>query len=220
MMLAFCACLDAADWIAGSDLPWERLVTFGPDGFDGYARLRLLPDPESPGQSENDVEGEDWRAEQLPRLFALLAARTATPEDCYFCVWEGFGRTSGPAIAEVGIAEEVARQPGARPALAPHRDTSPGPKLVVPNRAYWLFRGPLAALGAWDAARNWPGGPRLGDAPPAFVWPADRSWCVAHDVDPHWAGIGGPRALIADLIGESTLDAVAADPDRTQPAYR
>ena len=83
--------LSAADWIAHSDLRWSQLVGFGPAGFDAYARLRFLPDPAGPGQSENDVPAEDWRTDPLPRLFEVLATHTATPEDCYFCVWEGVG---------------------------------------------------------------------------------------------------------------------------------
>ena len=61
MTLTFCWDLSAADWIARSDLPWSQLVSFGPAGFDGYARLRFLPDPAYPGQSENDVVGQDSR---------------------------------------------------------------------------------------------------------------------------------------------------------------
>ncbi|HYN30798.1 MAG TPA: hypothetical protein VES95_13160 [Dermatophilaceae bacterium] len=83
--------LAAADWIARSDLPWWRLVTLGPAGFGAYGRLRLLPDPTRPGQSENDAEAEDWRSAQVPVLWEPLAGATATPEDCWFCVWEGFG---------------------------------------------------------------------------------------------------------------------------------
>jgi hypothetical protein len=89
--LSFCWDLSAADWIAHSDLRWSQLVGFGAAGFDAYARLRFLPDPAYPGQSENDVPAEDWRTDPLPRLFEVLATHTATPEDCYFCVWEGVG---------------------------------------------------------------------------------------------------------------------------------
>ena len=91
MTLTFCWDLSAADWITRSDLRWEQLVGFGPAGFDAYARLRFLPDPARPGQSENDVVGQDSGTGQLPRLFEVLATHTATPDDCHFCVWEGFG---------------------------------------------------------------------------------------------------------------------------------
>jgi hypothetical protein len=103
-----------------------------------------------------------------------------------------------------------------RPRWAPQPVASPSmpelPKVVVPHRAYWLFRGPLGDVGTWDTAQGWPGRRRLDAAGPAFVWPADHAWCVAQDVDPHWAGIGGTRGLIARLITDPRLDVVPADP--------
>jgi hypothetical protein len=82
-------------------------VGFGPAGFDAYARLRFLPDPARPGQSEHDVEAEDWRSDQLPRLFEVLATHTATPEDCYFCVWEGFGVDGAPVATDADADEAL-----------------------------------------------------------------------------------------------------------------
>lgn len=55
---------------------------------------------------------------------------------------------------------------------------------------------------------------------PAFVWPSDHTWCIAADVDPHWAGVGATVPTIERLIADRLLDAVAADPDSEQPAYR
>jgi hypothetical protein len=177
-----CSDLSPADWIATSELPWQRLVGFGPAGFAAYARLRFLPDPAFEGQSENDAEaGDRDDREQLRTLFEVLATHTRTPEDCYCCLWDGYGDPLS------------------------HR----GPKVVVPERAYYLFRGPLDEAGA---ARDLPG--------PAFVWPADHAWCVAADVDPHWAGLGADALVIDQLVADPRLDVVPADPNRTQPAYR
>jgi hypothetical protein len=47
---------------------------------------------------------------------------------------------------------------------------------------------------------------------PAFIWPADRAWCVTNDVDPHWAGIAATAAAIDDLLASPALDMVRADP--------
>lgn len=94
MTLTFCRELSAADWIERSDLPWSRLVGFGPAGSDAYARLRMLPDLARSDQSESDVEVEGWRQDQLPRLFEVLATHITTPNDCYFCVWDGYGNTA------------------------------------------------------------------------------------------------------------------------------
>jgi hypothetical protein len=228
MTLTFCWDVSAADWIVRRDVPWERLVGFGPAGFDSYARLRFLPDPVRPGQSENDVDG-DWFTDQLPTLWQVLATNTATPSDCYFCVWEGFGHTEAASDDAVYLDDDDAvaehgrtGRPGWAPAPVPvgPPSTPPVPKVVVPHRAYWLFRGPLADLGSWDTAQEWPGPARLDQAEPAFVWPADHAWCVAQDVDPHWAGIGGTTTLITRLTADPRLDAVPADPAEDQPLYR
>jgi hypothetical protein len=227
--LTFCSDLAAADWIVRSTLPWQQLVCFGPAGFDAYARLRLLPDPVRTGQSENDVEAEDWRADQLPRLFELLTARTSTPEDCYFCVWDGFGcagsgADDGAVYVTADDEQHEIERTDARPGLAPAsgavRSDPPAPKVVVPHRAYWLFRGPLAETGTWDSAEAWPGHCQLDAVQPAFVWPADHAWCVALDVDPHWAGIGGGTPLVDQLVADPLLDVVPADPGAEQPFYR
>jgi hypothetical protein len=240
--LTFCRDAAAADWIVQSDLPWDRLVTFGPAGFDSYARLRFLPDPVRPGQRENDAE-HDGRADQHPTLVEVLATQTATPDDCYFCVWDGFG-TAGPGTqaratsfdagpgnrartrycSDAGSPSAMVPRADARPGYAPWPPeaappTPPPPKVVVPHRAFWLFRGPLADLGAWDTAQDWPTDYRLHGAEPAFIWPADHAWCVAHDVDPHWAGIGGTRSLINRLTADPRLDVVRADPAGDQPTY-
>jgi len=172
--LTSCRELSTADWIVHSELPWHQLVGFGPAGFDAYARLRFLPDPARPGQSENDVEA-DGRTDQLLSLFAVLATHTATPEDCYFCVWDGFADANVNVDDDaVYIDDENAgaslEPPGVQPGLAPQPAGSPSmphvPKVVVPNRAYWLFRGPLAEVCRWDTAQGWPGQYRLQHSDP------------------------------------------------------
>jgi hypothetical protein len=225
--LTFCWELAAADWIVHSDLSWQQLVGFGPAGFDAYARLRFLPDPIRPGQSENDVDA-DWRTDQLPTLFAVLATHTTTPDSCYFCVWEGFGGPARLASDDDAVyiddekpgAQRADAQPAVAPEPAASRTAPHVPKVVVPNRAYWLFRGPLADTAIWDTAEGLPGQFRLDAAEPAFIWPADHAWCVARDVDPHWAGIGGHTLLINQLIADSHLDVVPADPTMDQPFYQ
>jgi len=70
---------------------------FRPFGYGGYARLRFLPDPAFDGQSECDVEGDAERSdeEQMRMLLEVLATHTRTPEDCYFCLWDGYGDIHG-----------------------------------------------------------------------------------------------------------------------------
>lgn len=195
MALSFCSDLSPASWIVASDLPWPQLVGFGPSGFAAYARLRFLPDPACQGQSENDVALGDGQREtdQLRMLFEVLATRTRTPNDCYFCLWDGFGFS--PSVPEA-------------------------PTVVLPDRAraYFLFHGALSDAGDWSASEMWPGQPPE-YLPPAFVWPADHAWCVANDVDPHWAGIGADAPVIHNLVADPRLDVVPADPSDEQPSY-
>ncbi|WP_432489426.1 hypothetical protein [Kineococcus sp. SYSU DK018] len=92
------------------------------------------------------------------------------------------------------------------------------PALVrLPERDYYLFEGSIDDFGDW--------GPALAQPPtdyapePAFTWPADHAWCIARDVDPHYAGIGAVPAAIEALIQHPGLDVVAADPAQEQPHY-
>jgi hypothetical protein len=221
--LRLCEDIAAADWITHSSLPWTQLVGFGPAGFDAYARLRLLPDPEYPGQSETDAVTSAWRSQQLPILFTVLGQHTSTPDDCYFCVWEGFLDLGHRTVHPDDDTHVASPASDAVPATAPEVPGPPWvpqvPRVEVPNRAYWLFQGPLSDAGSWEAADGWPERGSQQGAEPAFVWPEDRAWCVAKDVDPHWAGIGGTHALIEYLAADPRLDVVPADPGSQPPSY-
>ena len=88
----------------------------------------------------------------------------------------------------------------------------PGPLLTgLAYRHLHLLRGPMSAFASWETDISY--------MPPAMVWPADRAWFFASDVDPHWAGIGAARAAVAALTAEPGLDVVAADPGQDQPFY-
>ena len=106
-----CRDVSAADWVVRSDLPWARLVSFGPAGFEAYARLRFLPDPVRRGQREADAH-PDWRPpDQAATLLTVLSGHTDTPDDCLVGLWDGLG---GPW------------------------PTPEVPSFEVPHRSYWL----------------------------------------------------------------------------------
>jgi len=74
-------------------------VTWGPEGFSSYARLRYIPDPVSPGQDEADVVlPDDHVSDQMQarRAIKLLSTFTSTPDQAYFCWWEGDPDCSAP----------------------------------------------------------------------------------------------------------------------------
>lgn len=204
MSLAVCADVSPADWLVTSSVPWQRLATFGPAGFAAYARVRFIPDPVHAGQQEYeaDLDASPGETEQWRALLRLLAADTADPDDCYFGLWDGWG-----------FPEPAGRWPTfGVPRGAP-----------IPYRSYFLFHGSLSQAEIWGPPAQtgiW-GRPEFSQGgTPAFVWPSDRTWCVAADIDPHWAGIGASSQSIKRLIADERLDAVEADPAEEQPSYR
>jgi hypothetical protein len=191
--LKFCIGVSAADWIVQAHIPWEQLVNFGPPDFPAYARLRFIPDPTKPGQAEADANvAEDHPSDitQTRRALEHLRRFTSTPEDCYFCVWEGYGDLNVP----LSVLD--------------------GPMVTIPHRRYFLFHGSLTDFGSWEETFG-----SVGDFPPAFAWPAGHSWCFTRDVDPHWAGIGAEQAAIETLLNAPELDVVPAQPTEPQPTY-
>jgi hypothetical protein len=181
--------LQAASWITDTDQDWAELAVFGPADRPGYVRIRLIPDPDRPFMSEADapsLPGALSDEEQIRLIVDVLGRHTSTPDDAYFCLWDGWGT----------------RFPGFKPMVR------------IPNRAYYLFQGPLADLGQWGTGND------PDDSPdPAFVWPADRAWCLANDVDQHWVGVGAEEEALQALLDHPKLDVVKADPAEPQPFY-
>jgi hypothetical protein len=178
----------------------------GPSGFPAYARVRFIPDPirEDQRESEADLDALPDEVDQWRTLLRLLAVGTPDPDNCYFGLWDGWG-----------FSESAHRWPTFG---VPHGDQPP-------KRSYFLFHGSLAEAEIWGGgapadAGIW-GLPEFSrGGAPAFVWPSDRTWCIAADIDPHWAAIGASVPLIERLIGDARLDAVEADPAGQQPTYR
>ena len=152
-------------------------------------------------------------------MLGRLTPHTRTPDDCYLCLWDGWPDIEGGDGAWLVNTEEGTVSKGPRIAPAFPASVRHGPKVVLPDRAYFLFRGSIADFGDWDVADMWPGQPRLGMPDPAFVWPADHAWCVAKDVDPDWAGIGAASSAIDELLADPLLDVVPADPTQDLPSY-
>ncbi len=109
-------------------------------------------------------------------LITVLRRHTATPEECWFGVWHGFG----------GLV-------------------SAAPTLQLPDRGYWLVRGPIELAAANMA-------PEPSEQSVNLWWPADRSWCVATDIDLLSTYVGGSTACIAELLGTPALEVAPAAP--------
>lgn len=173
-----------ADWLVNRSISARQVLHFGPAGFEAYARVRYLPDPDASGRPESEVLSgppETTDTEVARRTLIHLAAFTEAADECFVCVTDGLNR-HGTAPTATG-----------------------GPLLDLPDRSYALFAGRLSDLT----------GLRPGFVP-AFVFPADRRWCFASEVDSHWAGVGASATAIDALLLADDIDAVA-HPDPTAP---
>jgi hypothetical protein len=94
-------------------------------------------------------------ADAVRAALTTLGAYTTTPSKGYAAIWEGW--TSRAA-------------------------TPQAPRVAIPHRAMLLFTGPVDALR--DApALAWYGSAAGVAQEPHLVWPEDRAWCLACEVD-------------------------------------
>lgn len=121
---------------------------------------------------------EEGEQRALRTALATLTGHTTTPARGYAAVWEGW---TGGAPAPVA------------------------PRVAIPHRAMLLFAGPVEQLR--DApALAWYGSASGVFQEPHLVWPEDRAWCLACDVDEEVEFTVGcsddaARALAAALPG-------------------
>ncbi len=192
-----------ADWIARARRGASGTVgSLVPNGYKSYLRLRA-PEP--------DVE--DWWSDYR-RLFEVVAAvgalHTSCPERAWFAVWEGHGFTTfsthlawnGPLdddVTRAALDEQRARlrEDAARLKARVQSALDEIPRFELPDRAYYLLVGPVAAVAGIEDPST-PGRWHQ----PDLVWPDDRRWFVATDVDFWSLYVGGDGDLISGLAAE------------------
>ncbi|WP_327119879.1 hypothetical protein OHB12_14770 [Nocardia sp. NBC_01730] len=204
-----------ARWFINRRYPWTELCALGPSGFARYARLFHPAGPDEDPSDPDPVEDREGNLdpEVLQRLSNILAGHTGTPDDCYFGLWDGFGDIYGSSSAAVAFSGDDSADPEFAPIVAPafSPEVLAGPRLQVPARDYLLFRGPLSEAGQWGATDLVPGWPRTINSP-NLMWPADRMWFVATEIDLPWTGIAGSPELIEALRADRSLDVEEVEP--------
>lgn len=159
----------------------------------------------------------DWGAmdgqldhEQLPVLLDVLAAQThgGVEAEVVAALWEGYGWVQGGAavgVLSAGPLGTTVEHPP--PAFAP--EVMAAPRLELPGRAYLLFRGPMRGVRPFFSA----GQSGFWGQTPNLLWPADRTWCVATEIDLDSTVVGGPRALVDAVLAHPTLEAFEVHED-------
>lgn len=213
----------ATDW-EGNPVPWAEVAkVFGTTahqemqwhailGLSSAGELRGSYGPDTPIGSK--WAGEDpWLGtmdlDALDALCEILTAHTADPGQCYFglCVIESWLEAFSP--------EELK------------------PLLELPmGRDHIVLAGPLSAVDQIIRGPSKTGysqavfDARKGDGPPPerarfdwkirqaphLIWPADRSWFVASEVDFDSTLVGGSAALVEAIVASPELEAWAVEP--------
>ena len=146
--------------------------------------------------NSNDVMWRNTSPEQgnldpavLQLLLGVLAQHTGTVDDCWFCVWDGWG----------GFVP-------ARQLPLPGRRRYPN-LVGLPHREYQLARGSLESALHLQAENEW-----ADCQSPNLFWPADRAWCAASEIDFDSTLIAGSEELAAQLMSTEGLETWRVEP--------
>lgn len=136
--------------------------------------------------------------DELMSLIEILRGFTATPDRCWFCMWDGYGwlNEGGMVMLSTDSTE------GTRLPLAVPKNILSGPRVHLPQRDYLLYNG---HIGAATAFCDYPWGQT-----PNLWWPDDQAWCVASEIDLPCTYIGGDAQLIESLLGDRRIEALPA----------
>lgn len=172
----------------------------------------FTPDPYRPlGRGDRDPDWGALSEQALAALCSVLARHTDSDLPCYFGVWEGWGnlhpRSNSSVIQFARIGDPVEPIQYATPDW--QLDMT-GATFHLPARTYHLFEGELAQalqIGAW-ITDTW-----FALQSPNLMWPEDRSWLVATEIDFDSTLVGGTRLLIDDLLVSADLEVLPVDLD-------
>lgn len=232
-----CRDASAGAWLAPALLRWDAIAGMAvgavvPSGFAAYGRV-LHPVPR-----RWDAASESWgwvrwaqvcaqtgaRPHALmqwadisagwsggnprpgglePGTLKALVAALPTAGEVTYAVWEGWGglldgHSSGWLAAYGGRLAPAALSTETQRVAA---------RLVLPAREYLLFSGPLLPVTDW--ADDVDAVPMSQSA--SLFWPADRSWCVASEVDFDSTVVGASREVVDAILAAPGLEAYEVD---------
>lgn len=181
------------------------------EAISGTRRTRRTNTKEWQG---DEPEQGNLQPSALAAVLDVLQRWTAADQQCVMAVWDGFGWVGGKGAAFYGLGDVAAVQtPPAYP-----EEVLDGPRLQLPGRDYLVFTGSLRSaqlLGQRtpeDSRQAW-GQDWLWRQSPNLLWPLDRSWCLASEIDVDSTLVGGPEPLIEGLIADPRLESYPVPPD-------
>jgi hypothetical protein len=174
----------------GGPVRWDQVAAWSGRTAHALAQFSLLATPKEvpagPQPFRDPPPEGELPLRELKVLTSILARHTETRDDCFIGIWEGRGWVRALAV-------ETAR-------------------LAMPERVHSIFAGPLRAVETvgWISPDQ-----RLVRESPSVIWPRDRAWFVATDVDQDSTFVGGSRDLVTELTLHPQLEAwpvSASDP--------
>jgi hypothetical protein len=193
-----------------------RVGSVVPQGFDAYARV-LHPVEDGRGGRHRwaDVAAVTGRTVHPLAQFWRVAGRRSVDDRESAPMRGAEPRLGSLAPDTLAVLLEL---------LAPHSDggaaaecvaalwegrggvAGAGARLELPERGYQLFGGPLSGVPTLGRVVSDVG---FVEESPNLLWPRDRSWCVATEIDFDSTLVGGSAALIASVLADARLEAFA-----------
>lgn len=182
---------------------WSGMPLRSDAQFHSIALPMANPGSPPPWQGQGPDQGTLYVAD-AEVLASLLRQWTTTPEECWFCLWDGFGWENIRTLVPTGQTSDALPDP--IPAWVRQ-----GPRVCLPNRDYLLYSGPTGAVTASVSLAD-------SGQTPNLWWPEDRAWCVATEIDLASTYVGGPGAMVEQLLTDDRIEAIAVD--ASQPTWR
>jgi hypothetical protein len=155
----------------------------------------------------------DLAPESLAVLLDALGRHTATPDSCWFGLWEGWGWIDARSGSVTTTFAWRGETPPPAPAPVPPaftREVLAWPRVQTPGRDFLLLRGPLASARfiGHQVTADW-----FDEQSPQLIWPDDREWCVGTEIDFDSTVVGGSAELIDELLATEGLETWSVRPE-------
>ncbi len=189
---------DVRGTVAHPLMQWESVLA-------GYRN----PVWNEPGWQYEDPLIGSLAADSLAEVARILAGHTQDPGQCVAGLWEGWGWVTGAGVRLVLHGDGHTHEEPLPQAFGGDGLSGAG-RLELPGRRYLLFNAGLSLFAdpRWQEASGWDG-----LQSPNLLWPADRQWFLATEIDFDSTLVGGSAALI-DALGQSeVLECLPVPPD-------
>jgi hypothetical protein len=209
--------LHPAETHAGEPVTWAEVAEAVGSSMHACRQWHVLV-----GSSDTDTfEGSNWEgappergdleSDVLGPLCKILGGHTSDPADCFFglwigLVWEAWEVACPPSS---GSGEENDRRLNS---VSRSVDEIDGPRLELPGREYVLLTG-LVSAATQVREREGDFGSGFSPTSPNLMWPADRAWFVASEIDFDSTLVGGSKELIEEIVEADDIEAWPIEPN-------